>query len=229
MRWQVELQGDPVDTELLRALFQEPDLHVLKEGDIWILEAKELENLATAQSVYSFAKRIVTRLNGAVRLRSTTYRNVEVGHVHERRGEGNRATHAVVEAATIRARTTVFPVTIATDGNIRHVESVESKFERLARTDSDVREALDLLANKPHDWVNLYKLFEIVDSRGGASLAVSKTELRRFKHTANHQGAAGGDARHARMTTKPPTNPMSLFDAEQLIGALLEDWLESLT
>ena len=87
----------------------------------------------------------------------------------------------------------------------------------------------EIWANRKHDWVNLYKIYEIVEERGGLAVtAVSRSEIRRFKHTANHQGAAGPDARHARLDADPPKTPMALDEADVLAGRLLRDWLTSL-
>src|SRR6266545_3790422 len=71
-----------------------------------------------------------------------------------------------------------------------------SRSVELASRDPDVAEALDLWANEPHDWVNLYKVFEIVQSRQGANYGhISEKEITRFMRTANHQSAAGRAAR----------------------------------
>jgi hypothetical protein len=228
-RWQVELRGDETDSTLLVALFTAPDLRVVRDDDAFLLESSELEPLGHRSEVFRAAKQILCRTNGAARLQNPSYRNVTVGAIREHRPNGTRATSVFVEPATIDVRATVFPPTIVGGVPTTPVASPASRFAEAASRDHDAHDALDRWANESHNWVNLYKVFEIVRSRGGTSLAgVSDKELSRFTHTANHEKGGGREARHARLGTDPPKDPMSLLEAEQLIARLLKAWLASI-
>jgi hypothetical protein len=53
-------------------------------------------------------------------------------------------------------------------------------------------------------------------------------ELNLFKRTANHQDAAGSEARHARQRQQPPATPMPVHQAEVLLQRILRSWLDDL-
>lgn len=229
-RWKVELIGDTPDTALLAALFTAPELRVLNDEGRFLLEAYELEDLQHHTDVLRVARDIVTRMNGATRLEQGSYRNVKVGPVHEARADGTRATTVFVEPATIDIRASVFPPTLVGGVMTEPVANPASRFVEIASRDQDAHEALDLWADPQHNWMNLYKVVEIIQSRDRASLGGARSkDLSRFTHTANDEKAGGRDARHARLGTDPPKDPMSLLEADQFVGRLLESWLQSLS
>lgn len=47
-----------------------------------------------------------------------------------------------------------------------------------------------------------------------------------FTHTANNYRALGLAARHGPTDWEPPTDPMTLGEAKQVIGGLLQQWLK---
>lgn len=228
-RWYPELLGDETDLAALAQAFVEPPVRVFLEAGRYHLEASELETLPDPAAVQKAATAILVRVNGAMRLGTPSHQNVRLGPIHERRADGTESTSVFVEPATIRIRTRVFPPTI--EGGVRTTPAVHpaTRLAEIASRDEDAFEALDLWANEPHNWVNLNKVLEIVQSRDGLSLGTtSRRELGRFKHTANHEKAAGREARHARLGSDPPKDPMSVTEAEFLIGRVLEAWLMSL-
>lgn len=83
------------------------------------------------------------------------------------------------------------------------------------------------------DWVNLYRIFEIVacDSGGldaiNANAWATKASMKLFKHTANSPGALGLDARHGTETTQPPKQPMTISEARALVNSIVHAWLRS--
>lgn len=228
-RWQVELRGEKADLELLVTLFKSADDEIVRDGDSILLESIELESLAHSSDVYRVAKDIVTRINGAARLQQRNFQNVTIGSVHEQKADGTKATNVFIEAATIEVRPVVFPATIIGGAPSEPVASPASRFAKAAARDRDAQEALDLWAYEPHNWVNLYKVYEIIRARSGLGASgISTNELSRFTHTANHEKGGGRGARHARRGTDPPKDPMSEREADDLVGRLLEPWLLSL-
>lgn len=228
LRWRVQLQGDAVDLNGLAAALGDPPIRVVQEGGEFLLETEELEHLTHRSQVRPAAERLLTRLNGAMRLGNPSYQNVKLGHLREQRADGTEEISVVVEPATIRIRASVLPPKILGGVPTQPLGDPARSHIAKAAGDPDADDALDLWANEPHDWVNLYKVFEIIRARGGLDPGVSESELRRFTHTANHEQAAGRQARHARLGTEPPTNPMTALEADDLIRRLLEAWLQSL-
>jgi hypothetical protein len=97
-------------------------------------------------------------------------------------------------------------------------------------TDADV-DALYFLQRADASWAELYKVGEALHAAIGSDEIVargwaSEAELRLFRKTANHQDAAGRDARHARKAGKDaPSSPMALEEARELIRRIVFAWL----
>lgn len=90
------------------------------------------------------------------------------------------------------------------------------------------------LRRRNQDWVNLYRIYEIVkDDLGSDHEIANKTsasanQLTLFSRSANHEKASGDDARHgvSSENEQPPPKPMSLPEAINLVTELVNDWLE---
>ena len=83
------------------------------------------------------------------------------------------------------------------------------------------------------NWINLYKIYEIVDKDAGKIKKIhrieqwiTKKKISDFKQTANSKRAIGDDARHGVDDNDPPKEPMSLSEAKALIMTLLQKWLQ---
>ena len=71
----------------------------------------------------------------------------------------------------------------------------------------------------------------IEDAVGGEKTLTSKSwgrksEVKLFKQTANSFRALGAEARHGTTSQPPPSKPMSLNQARDLIRQLLHDWFQ---
>jgi hypothetical protein len=93
------------------------------------------------------------------------------------------------------------------------------------------RESSPFTTRAPLAWTDLYRLLEVIEAGAGGADAVvakdwiSKSQLRRFKHSANSVTAAGDQARHGVETTQPPADAMTISEARSLIDILLSRWL----
>jgi hypothetical protein len=231
-RWHVELVADRFDLEDLPDFLAAPNLRVVEEeGSFW-LESESLNRLEQSGDVHREARALLPLINAYARLRRANHKDVAIGsRVEETTPEG-RKKHAVVAVGTIEARTKVNAVRISQGGvPVPPPAPREYRWTDLAFQDPDVREALVVWGSKPHDWANLYKVYEVVSSRADivAEGWASRAELRFFTHTANHPAGAGDESRHGRSATQPPKNPMPPSIADSLITRALEGWLNSLT
>jgi hypothetical protein len=125
---------------------------------------------------------------------------------------------------------------------VKHVDGSEDHFNQAdpvagwidaGLRDVNVAKVLRLLSSGQPSWVELYRILEVVeqDIRGLKYIAqqgwATDIALRRFKHTANSPTTAGDDARHGKESTRPPTNPMMLSEANALIATILHNWLRT--
>ncbi|MFC1453068.1 hypothetical protein ACFLSJ_06945 [Verrucomicrobiota bacterium] len=100
----------------------------------------------------------------------------------------------------------------------------------LPPNDSNVDTALRILAQRQLTWSELYKLLESVQADQGSDYPITagvttEAQLRRFKHTANSMAAIGDDARHGPKSQQPPSTPMTMDDARDLLRSILKHWL----
>ena len=156
-----------------------------------------------------------------------------IGNVYRVRNNGGRDYFLMAEPGQIKLR--VLPPTIvvtSSDGtkeSNRPADQVD-KLLKLAANDGRVAKALRLRDHDDLGWVELYRIYEVVDSDVGRSKIVadgwaSASDINLFKHTANSVTAAGDQARHGKETEKPPANPMTLRRAKKLIDSILKGWL----
>lgn len=100
----------------------------------------------------------------------------------------------------------------------------------LAVTDKNVDDALYFLQRADPNWTELWKAYEVVRDDVGKIEAqgwASERDLSRFTGTANHQDAAGREARHARLATPPVADPMPLEEARALVERVVSLWLNA--
>ena len=246
-RWRVRLKGEAPDLEDLVELITSPAIGVVKDGGDFFFESVTFERLDGTVEVLEEAQRLLPRLNGAGKLKRRGFRDVDVdGHLVEFRAGGGearelaaegsitprgRVVHAVARPATVEIRARVPAPTILVDGQPMSPKPGTLETDRwleLAERDPDVAEALAAF-NRPHDWVNLYRVLEIIEGRAdivGGGWA-SANEVDRFSRTANHPRAAGPNARHARSSVEPPPRPMTPEEGVELIRRNLLGWLGS--
>jgi len=229
------LKGHDFDLITLAELFREGDPAVSAddEGHYLSFVAPD-ELLDDGARLYEVASLLLHQVNGVARVRSSHFRPVRlVG----RFSDDARRQHAVVLAETAEARVRAFSAAVAVDGQQPPAPPAAGpSYVQLARTHLDVAEVLEILgkANPAPDWVELYKVFEIVrDSVGGLKPLerqgwVTAAALDAFTASANRPDISGAQARHARTSPKPPRKrTMTLIEARQMIGVLVTAWLDS--
>ncbi len=98
----------------------------------------------------------------------------------------------------------------------------------LSKKDPHVAWVLRLIGYDFETWSGLYKIYEAIEADVGNIPRkgwCTKTELRKFKQTANSPEALGVHARHGKVIQAPP-DPVSLSSAKSLIRRLLNEWFK---
>jgi hypothetical protein len=143
---------------------------------------------------------------------------------------------AKANLATAGATAHAVGIVTYTDGTVQEPPPIPSwePIIELAGRDDAVRLALALLAVPP-TWSRLYAVLDLVahDERTGRRAGVERRgavmpEVERFTWTANSVWAIGVDAPHGRLDRKPPSSPMSLEEATDLIGRIVDAWIDEL-
>lgn len=234
MAWFIQLSGDKADLSAIAQSLTGPELSVERDGDQYFLVLSGASVHDEATTVLDRAKRLVEVLNGAARLALDAREPIRVGSVYRRNPDGRREFYLFAEPGVFRVRG--FAPTIAVtraDGTVEVSYPADpiAEWSALAASHDSVANVLRLLGTTDLDWVNLYRVLEIISADVGGLHVVaakgwaSKRSIALFKHTANSPGALGLDARHGAETTTPPPKPMPLSEARSLVRSIVHAWL----
>lgn len=236
MTWMVQLAGDTSDFSALAQSLTETDTNVSYDGQDYILTSDRFASADDAAAVRQKAEDMVALLNGGSRLALDATQSIRVGAVYRRRDDGRRDIFVFAEPAVIRFRA-ISPTVKVThaDGTVEefHPADPVKQWMVLALSNDDVANVFRILSSGTLDWVNLYRIFEIIAADvGGLDSVVSngwgtRTSMKLFKHTANSPCALGLDARHGAETAQPPPKPMTISEARTLINSIIHAWLRA--
>lgn len=232
--WVVQLVGEESDLAALAQSFTGPDITISRDGQNYALVSEQFDENADARAVREQAEAFVAVLNGASRLALEAIESIRVGTVYRRREDGLRDAFVFAEPAVIRFRGFTPTVTLThVDGSVekfRPADPVKLWADVAAKNDA-VRSVLLLIGAGALDWVNLYRILELVQSDAGGVNAIvangwaTSSSLKLFKHTANSPGALGLDARHGAEATLPPKHPMTISEARAMMNSIVQAWL----
>jgi len=213
--WLVRLKGDSFDLQELPTLFVFPEATVIEENGVYYLKSANFNSLIDAGDVLEDARRLLEVINGAAILHLENFMPVQVNNsVTGIDGEGTRHR---------------FSFGYGTGRPIMKSPQAPAEITgwlKKVKQDKNVEDALRFLCDP--DWINLFKIYEIVrDDVGdlGERGWVTKQDIKRFTQTAQSQDALGDAARHASKKYKPHPKPMSLMEAKSFIRNILLNWL----
>jgi len=237
MEWMLKIEGERFALEELSKSFTSPKLCISKEGQDFFLRSSDLNLLKNPKEVFEIAKKIISCINGASMLIGFgMHTSLKVSNsITKINDDGSRNVSIFPQPLHLHITTNSFSVVITNpDGTKREINRADPipLWISIAQSNDSVAKVLRLFSNKK-DWVNLYRIYEIIEGDvGGMDNIVkndwtNKNKIELFKHTANSVGATGDQARHGKEKTTPPKSPMSIFDAEFLITSIILSWLKS--
>jgi hypothetical protein len=206
---------------------------ITMEADKFILRSNAFDILDVPRTVAEKAKEILAALSGATRLILGGHTSMSVSGICRVRDDGGRDIFLIAEPGTFQMRgftpTMVVTKSDGTEEIHRPADGIPS-WLALATTNDAVAKALRLYDEDSLGWVELYRLYEVIESDIGHSTILanrwaSDANIRLFKHTANSVAATGDQARHGKETSTPPAKPLTLSEARTLVDALLRAWL----
>ena len=234
MKWEVQVSGDVHDLcELAKSLTND-ELRIIERDGYFFLETIRFSDLITSEEVTAVTSGLLPILTGATRLSLGGRIPLQIANIAKVREDGNRDIFVRV-SDTVHARDTISIKKTKLDGSIEVVNPADKvpDWINAALKNSNVAKALRLLGSDEHDWVSLYRLFEVIEvDVGGIDKIASegwatKKAIKRFKHTANSPSAIGDSARHGKESSDPPADPMDLGEAVPLVEVILHNWLRS--
>lgn len=237
MYWEIQLTGDTADLQMLSEAMQDGDISICEKEGKYILRARELDNLQNSDEVFTRVEEITRWISGISRIKLGAYKPIKVGLLTQFRDDGKKGVFVQADTGVIRIR--AFPASFSvthSDGRVEHHRPADSVKDwlKVARKNPNVAKALRLINKDSLSWVELYRIYEVIEGDVGkrhivASGWSTETEISQFKHTANSVAASGDSASHGKETTQPPKDPMSLKQGRAFIDALLKSWIASET
>ena len=234
MEWQVFLTGDEFDLNELSKSFCCPDLAIGRDEGGFVLRSSRLRDLNEVDAVRREAQSILVLLDGAARLALHTRLPIAIRDIVLIRDDGSKGYFESL-GQTLHIRT---GLSVA----VKHAGGMEEQINpadpvvgwvNAGLGSETVARVLGLFASKPLDWVNLYRILEVVESDMGGLKSIAqqgwatRAGLKRFKHSANSPSAIGDDARHGKEPTQPPADPMTLSGARSFIETIVHKWLRT--
>jgi len=229
--WLVQLSGDKYDLEDLPAWFPTSEARVIEASDGYYLESSLFEFVEDSSEVHRLAEGLREHILGAARLMRPDFQSLGVGAVIRQYEDGRRDAF-VMGSATLTLQSAKLKATgTVGSGNTTSQLPRPTQWISLATRDVKVAQALRLWGTGPIDWVNLYRVFEVIEGDIGGAIYRNKwtthTEAVRFTRTANSVAVLGDAARHAKPNVLAPAKPMSLGEARNFVRHLLEQWIDS--
>ena len=233
--WAVELKGDKFDLEELPKEFHSPDLLVVREGDRYLLRSDQFACYSSESDIYSRAVILLERINGTMKIRMSNFINVGIEALIsiDDQGVPHRHYRLHLEGGHIRIKGGAITLLVSpqgeTVGTPESSSMIPMPWAMIADKDTSVSKVLRLFA-QDLSWANLYKISEVVHEDQGDKIVdkgwARLEDIKDFKATANSYRAIGEEARHTREKEPAPQNPMTLNEAQVLIRAVVEKWLQ---
>lgn len=228
MEWYVGIKGDNFDLEDLSKSLNSPEYCITKKGEDYILKSTHFNSLEKEDDVRNKAKEILSLINGSAWLFLKMREPLEEVRVCRINDDG-KIKCSVVFSDSFRARDRFKVHLITKDGEVQEIDQADpiSEFIATSQHEENVATVLKLLGDHPKDWVNLYRILEVVGDDVGGTRKIAKKgwatkkAIKRFKHTANFV------ARHGTKKIKQPKNPMMPSEAESLIKTIINSWIQS--
>ncbi len=231
--WEVQLTGDSADLEILAVGLSALEFEVARSGADYVLRSSHFEAAVSADSIREQAEKLIRAISGAARLCLKTEVSLALGAVIRVEEDGRRDIFMFCETGHLRIRgiPLTWSITRADGSSEMHRPTDPmAAWVAAAVRDGAVAKALRLRNAAPLEWVDLYRLFEVVEADAGAKMHeldwISQAESKLFTRTANSVAAIGDKARHGKESTKPPPQPMALITACELVDRLLRRWLD---
>lgn len=232
VRWQIQLDGDGPDLDMLAQLFPSGDLYVVQEDGATFLAGRTLDALSEPGDARALAEELLPRINGAALALEGDFRPVHLaGRMRDADNPQNGYALAITAEASARANVVATVTVTDAEGNVRPPPPPPGPPLMLAAgTDPVLAEALRWMgaADGP-SWADLWKSFETLRQAAGGEKAlvarcgVAHAEVESFRTSANDPTISGDRARHA-VQTRPPAAPMTLEQGREFVGRLLRGW-----
>lgn len=234
MEWLVEIQGDKSDLQDLAKSLSSPELCITKDGDNFVLKSTDFERFTNVDDVRNMASGLLSFINGAAKLALDMRERLTIGAIIRVKDDGTHSTFICL-SNSITVRGSIGVSIVSPTGVVQEIHPADPipDWVKIAQQDENVSKVLQLLGSMNDDWVNLYRILEIVEKDVGGTKEIkekgwaTQRAVKLFKHTAQSPDAIGQKARHGVQEQEPPPLPMTISEARSLIKTIIHNWLRS--
>lgn len=229
--WWVRLDGEASDLEGLAGDLSGASPVEVREFDgRYYMRMVEFDRINESGDIETRASEVLRVVNGGARVQHGNNTEARVDAVARVRPDGRIDHFLHASSGSFRVRSRVSATLTAGDGSAVVPEpSITERAARAALNDPQAERALRIFGRDDADYRDLYHVLEIAEAECGDAIysdgTVTRSDVGRFKHTANSVHALGDQARHGHETIQPPQQPMSFDEAHALIGRVLRLWL----
>jgi len=240
MKWFVQVTGKNSVLEELSKSCNSPEACITQEEGSFFLRSRYFASLTNESDVRKKATEILSSVSGWLR-KERRIREPLVLDCVCRVDDDGTVQKFIFLSGTAEAVTVTESVTVQImneNGTVQeshHGPAIDpiQNVVALAQNDENVMGALRIYGSRPHNWGNLYNIYEIVEEGvGGRKKMLEKrwtsdNKIELFKWTANSRRAIGDESRHGKKSWRPPPNPMKSHEAGSFIRTILDNWLRS--
>ena len=217
--WVVQVAGDSATLAELAEVARASFLTLRNEGGRFVLDSSSFADAKSAEEVRARAVELLGWLAGAVGLSLDARLPLAVAGIHATLSDGRRQVFACVEDAG--------EVGAMTDGVAASQDHRQAlAWVAVAARCPEAARMLSLWGAGPHDWPNLYQVYEIIRHSIGSDWQVAKRgwtsrkALDRFTEAAYTQAGA-------RFPAPSRSRQMTLAEARGLVHGLAAAWLSA--
>ena len=211
---------------LSNLLASSDEFSLITENNKYYLTSSHWESLTNTSDVLSEATKLLEYISAVAMISFPGFPRLESDKIYEVDEEGKRHNRVELLVKILPLQDS-FSIQLEGGQDIIPILEFDS-WRKLAEEDEIVKDVFRQFREFDHNWINLYKIYEIVKKDAGKKKIEqwTKNKISQFTHTANSQSAIGDDARHGVDRNDPPKEPMSLSEAQALIRNLLKQWLQ---
>lgn len=228
--WLVQLLGTHLVLDYLQKDISNQDIGITKNGDNYFLSSAAWNLISDVVTISKLAEDYIKYLNVTANMFYPGQSNISVDKIIEEIGNEEKTTH-VLGAANITLGSIIVTRPSLNSSNGKLMESEVEMCLRISRSDQRVFDAMHFF--NEGTWVSLYKVYEIIDedlTSEGVNIIklawTTKKEKNRFTQTGQSFDSIGYEARHAKKTFTPHSNPMTLTEAKSFVRFILCKWIK---
>jgi hypothetical protein len=225
----VQISGDKLDIEDLQLELKNFRWKIIEEQNNYFLTSDILDSCDDNTEIISKANDFLDIINGAAKIIHEDHIKVTTNSIRRINENGNGFIHHVMISETARARSRCSAIVISKENNQEELKTtVIEDWLLKADVHKSVKNALHFFNENETTWINLYKVYDIIEEDLGGEKALLRffqDGIKDFKYIANNYLAIGDHARHANQKHPAPKRILTLNEAYSIIKNLFEKWV----